>query len=192
MPIPLSAAERRLGIFALLSAGVYAAAALFFAAFPLLTLVISSQGGPITLGPGARLWHTLAIAMMAMLALCCLLAARAPRENRKLLLPVLLSKATSVGMAILTLGIWQSLTAEELSGRRTLITVILTDLPLFVATAWFYWKSAPGVHLDAQPTQAPPDDAPKPIALGIAKPANPAKTGASTAPTAAAGAKPNQ
>jgi hypothetical protein len=187
MPIPpLSAAERRLGTFALLSAAVYAAAAVFFAAFPLLTLKISSQGGPITLGPGARLWHALAIAMMAMLAFCCLLAARAPRENRKLLLPVLLSKATSVGMAILTLAWWQSLTAEELSGRRTLITVILTDLPLFLATSWFYWKAAPGVHLGTQATQAPPDDAPKPITLGIAKPAAPPPT------AAAAGAKQNQ
>jgi hypothetical protein len=177
----------------LLSAAVYAAAAIFFAAFPLLTLKIASQGGPITLGPGARLWHALAIAMMAMLALCCLLAGRAPRENRKLLLPVLLSKATSVGIAVLTLARWQSLTAEELAGRRTLITVILTDLPLFLATSWFYWTAAPGVHLDAPATQSPPDDAPKPITLGLAKPTSSNTSAATTAPTAAAaGAKPNQ
>jgi hypothetical protein len=199
MPLPpLSPAERRLGTFAGLSAALYAASGLFFAAFPGLTLTIASQGGPIRLEPGARLWHALSISMMAMLALCCWLASRSPRENRKLLLPVILSKAVSVLMAIAGLLTWKAFSPEAFSGRRTLLTTIATDLPLLLATAWFYWRAAPGVILDSRPAAGPPapDAASKPVPLGLAKsadakpPAGPTSSAATTPAVAAAGAKP--
>ena len=192
---PLSPAERRLGSFALASAVVYGAAGLFFAAFPLLTLKLASQGGPISLGPGARLWHALAVSMMAMLALCCFIAAKAPRENRSFLLPVLLSKLVSTALAALTLLRWTASSAEAFSGRRTLFTVIATDFPLFLLTAWLFWQAAPGVRLYSTPTPRPETpDAVKPIALGLAKigagPAAPAAAAAEPSTPVAADAKP--
>ena len=201
-PPPLSPAERRLGTFALFSAVLYGLSGLFFAAAPLLTLRIASLGGPISLGPGMRLWHTLAVSMMAMLAFCCYTASKAPRENRAWLQPVLLSKLVSTAMAVLTLLRWHAVSAEALSGRRTVFTVIATDFPLFLITAWLYWRAAPGVKLSAAPTVRQQDpDAPKPIALGLAKiggaPAGPvtpiaADVGAEVGnqPASAAGIKP--
>ena len=169
-PPPLSPAERRLGKLALACAALYGGAGLFFAAFPLLTLQLASQGGPISLGPGARLWHVLSVSMMAMLALCCWQVSKAPRENRAFLLPVLLSKLVSTAMAALTLLRWSAFSPEAFSGRRTLFTVIGTDFSLFLVTAWLYWKAAPGVRFEARPAPKPEAaDAPKPIALGLAK-----------------------
>ena len=169
-PPPLSPHERRLGTFALASAALYAASGLFFAAQPHLTLRIAAAFEPISFGPGARLWHTLSVSMMAMLALCCYLAGRAPRENRRFLLPVILSKAVSTGMAALTLMSWNAWHAEAWAGRRTLWTAIGTDFPLLVATAYLFWRAAPGVNAEAQAALPVPDqDAPKPVTLGIAR-----------------------
>ncbi len=169
-PPPLSAHERRLGTFALISAVVYAGAGLFFAVLPRLTLKISAAGQRVDFMPGARLWHVLAVSMMAMLALCCALAAQKPRENRRMLLVVLLSKAMSTGMALGSIALWRASSPEAHAGVRTLWTVVTTDFPLFLATAYFYWKAAPGIAAEAQP-QSVPEEAPaqRPVALGIAK-----------------------
>ena len=188
---PLSPAERRLGTFALVSAVLYASAGLFFAAFPLLTLKLASQGGPISLGPGMRLWHTLAVSMMAMLAFCCFRASQAPRMNRAWLQPVMLSKLVSTAMALVTIARWHPVSAEALSGRRTVLTVIGTDFPLFLVTAWFYWRAAPGVNLSAEPAPRRQDpDVPKPIALGLAKVAAPTAPATPSAPESSAADKP--
>ena len=135
-PPPLSPEERRLGKFALATAALYACSGLFFAVLPHLTLKIAAAWQPIAMGPGARMWHTLSISMMAMLALCSYLAGSAPRENRRFLLPVILSKGISTGMAALTLLTWRASHAEAWAGRRTLWSAIGTDLPLLIATAW--------------------------------------------------------
>jgi len=169
MPLPpLSPQERRLGQFALACAFLYAGAGLFFAAMPRWTLKLAAAGDRLTFQPGARLWHILAISMMAMLALCCWLASRAPRENRAFLLPVMLSKAVSTGVALAMLAAWHPVSPEALAGRRTLLTIAGTDFPLLVLTFWIWRSAAPGVHLAAQPVPLPPEPQ-KPVALGIPK-----------------------
>jgi hypothetical protein len=174
-PPPLSVHERRLGTFALATAALYAGSGLFFAVLPGLTLRIAAANQHVDFGPGARLWHTLSISMMAMLAFCCYQAGRAPRENRRFLLVVILSKGVSTGMAALELLFWHAYHAEAWAGRRTLWATITTDFPLFLVTAWLYWKAAPGVNAEAQAAApAPAADAPKPVALGIARATTPA------------------
>jgi hypothetical protein len=169
-PPPLSAHERRLGTFALISAVVYGGAGLFFAVLPRLTLKIAASGQHIDFMPGARLWHALAVSMMAMLTLCCALVAQKPRENRRLLLVVILSKAVSTGMALLSIAFAHASSPEAHAGIRTLWTTVTTDFPLFLATAYFYWKAAPGIAAEAQPQSVPQDEpAQRPVALGIAK-----------------------
>jgi hypothetical protein len=181
-PPPLSPDERRLGQFALATAALYTGSGLFFAALPHLTLKLAAFGAPVSMGPGARMWHALSISMMGMLALCSYLAGRAPRENRRFLLPVILSKGISTCMAALTLLSWRASHAEAWAGRRTLWSAIATDLPLFVATAYLYWKAAPGVNAISQfSDRSAPPDAPKPVALGIARPPAPAPLPAATA-----------
>jgi hypothetical protein len=172
MPLPpLSADERRLGTFALATAVLYACAGLFFAVLPQLTLTIAASGGALPFGPAARFWQVMAVAMMAMLTLCCWLASRAPRENRRLLLPVMLSKGISTGFAAVAL-----LTSSDAAGRRALLSIITSDLPLLLATAWFYWRAAPGVRLDVAVAPREPSAEPaKPVALGLGKPTEAAK-----------------
>lgn len=171
-PPPLSPHERRLGTFALATAALYAATGLFFAVLPRLSLRIAAGGEPISFGPGARMWHALSISMMAMLAVCSYFAGRAPRENRRFLVPVIVSKACSTLMAVGGLLTWHAAHAEAWAGRRTLWAAISTDLPLLLVTAWLYWKAAPGVSMAAQTPQQPESaGTPKPIQLGIAKPA---------------------
>ncbi len=195
MPLPpLSPDERRLGTFSLASAALYAASGLFFAVLPSLTLRLAASGQPLEFGPGARLWHTLSISMMAMLALCCFLAGRSPRENRRFLVPVLLSKAVSSGMAALSLLTLAAGSADANAGRRSLLATIGTDFPLLLVTAWFFWKAAPGVSASS-PLAAraePIEGGQKPVALGIARAARPAEVAIADepAPAAAANAKP--
>ena len=168
-PPPLSSHERRLGTFALASAALYAASGLFFAVAPHVTLRIAAAGEPIAFGPGARMWHALSISMMAMLSMCCYFAGRAPRENRRFLLPVMLSKGISTAMAALTLLSWNAFHPEAWAGRRTLWAAITTDFPLLLATAWLFWKAAPGVNAEAQGSVPAAPEGPKPIALGLSR-----------------------
>jgi hypothetical protein len=190
MPLPpLSTDERRLGTFALATAVLYTGSGLFFAVFPTWTLRLAALDPHLSMSPGARLWHVLSVSMMAMLALCCWIASRSPRENRRFLLPVILSKAVSTGMAAATLVRWRVYSPEAMAGRHTLWTAIGTDFPLFLATAWFYWKAAPGVNFVAQPQPAAESPQQKPVALGIAKVAAVAEAPSGPAPAATESAK---
>ena len=164
----LSPAELRLGLFARVTAVLYLATGLFFAFLPELSLRIAASGAALPLGPGARLWHVLALSMMAMLAVCSWMAGKAPRERRALLVPVLVSKATSTLAAALFALSWTG----DPAGRRTLLSAIATDLPLLLATLWLYQAAAPGVNQLAQPTQRAEEPA-KPVQLGLAKAASP-------------------
>ena len=161
----LSPAELRLALFARVTGALYLASGLFFAFLPALTLRLAAHGAEVPMGPGARLWHVLALSMMAMLAVCSFLAAQAPRERRYLFVPILVSKALSSTTAAIGVLTWTG----ESAGRLTLLSAIATDLPLFVVTLWLYRAAAPGVNLLAQPTQRG-EEPPKPVKLGLAKP----------------------
>ena len=76
------------------------------------------------------MWTALGVSMMWMLGVCCLLAGWDPRRNRLLAIPVIVSKAISTlaGLSFVLCGV----------GQASVLTVVLTDLPLFFATVWLY------------------------------------------------------
>lgn len=148
MPLPkLSAEEKRLGKFAGLCSTLYALAGLFFAAFPGWTFELATLGAsPSQPGPEVRFWQVLAVSGMAALSLACALVARAPRERRALLLPVLAAKFTSGALALVAL-LGGPPGGSSRTASRPLLLLFLADFALLVATLWLYRAAAPGVNL---------------------------------------------
>jgi len=153
MPLPpLAPPELRLGRFARLCSALYGAAGLFFLFAPELSFRLATLGTPSIWSPAARFWQVLSVALMASISVACALAAGAPRERRLLLLPVLAGKLTS---SVLGLVFFASLHESAPLEARGALGVLLTDLPLFLLTLFFYRAASTGVDLGA-PTQAPP------------------------------------
>ena len=86
----------------------------------------------------AALWLPLGVSMMFTIATCALLAAVDPRRNRVFVLPVMVSKAVSTLCAgsLVLFG----------TGQASALGVVLTDLPLFVATLWMYAAAVRSVN----------------------------------------------
>ncbi len=167
MPLPdLSPREVRLGRFAAFCSALYAILGLVFAAFPEWTFRLAGMGASAELTAEVRFWQVLAVGMMAAISVACALVAHSPRERRVALLPVLASKLTSSGMALLVVAAaaphgWGA------TPWRAVFAVFLTDFPLFALSAWVFYAAAPGVHLSSSPTQSAPElpAPPKPVRL---------------------------
>jgi hypothetical protein len=137
----LSQRERRLALFCRISALVYALGALGFAALPRLTFrLVTLDAAPVGFTAQAVFWNVLAVAMMTAIATACWLAAAAPIERRHLLLPVVVAKLTSSGLAALHLIRFHE------AGWLALLAIILTDFPLFVLTLAVYRTAERGAE----------------------------------------------
>ena len=160
---PLTPQEKTLQLFCRIFTVVYALGALGFALTPRLTFRLVTLGrAPIGWTAQASFWNVLACAMMTAIATACAVVAGRPRERRHALLPVIVAKITSSGLAALHLLRFAG------PGRMALVVIIATDLPLFVATLLVYRAAAPGVHSAPAREGPPPPDAPK-VQLGVSK-----------------------
>jgi hypothetical protein len=163
MPSPsLSPQEQRLAAFCKVFAIVYALGALGFALTPTLTFrLVTLDAAAPGRTPQAVFWNVLAVAMMTAIATACAVTAAAPRERRHALLPVIVAKLTSSGLAAV------HLVRMEGPGARAVAAIIATDFPLFVLTLLLYRSAAPGVHsAPAREGPPPPAEAP-PVQLGV-------------------------
>jgi hypothetical protein len=158
----LSPQERRLAGFCRFFAVVYLLAALLVAAVPRLAYVIASLGQPSDLSPETRFWSLLAAALEVASAVACAVVAGDPRGRRHALLPVVAAKLTTTLLASL------HLLHVRGPAARSLVAIVLTDLPIFLLTLFVYRSSAPGVH-SVRPTQAPPPPGgtAAPVQLGV-------------------------
>lgn len=139
----LSRWERRFGWFMLGSGLIYAVVGLFFAFFPGTgRLLAGLPGVALGLPEGdalpASLWHPLAVSMMLTIATCALLAGIDPRRNRPYALPVIVSKATSTFTALGLVLAGQA--------QASALGVVVTDLPILVATAALYAAATRSVN----------------------------------------------
>ncbi len=158
----LTPQERTLQLFCRVFAVVYALGALGFGLTPRLTFrLVTLDRAPVGWTPQAMFWNVLAVAMMTAIATACLVVAGRPRERRHALLPVVVAKLTSSGLAALHLVRFRS------AGSMALIAIIATDFPLFVLTLLVYRAAAPGVH-SAPAKEAPPPEERK-VQLGVSK-----------------------
>ncbi len=159
---PLTPQEKNLQVFCRIFTVVYALGALGFAATPRLTFRLVTLGrAPVGWTAQASFWNVLACAMMTAIATACAVVAGRPRERRHALLPVIVAKLTSSGLAAL------HLIRFEGPGKLALAVIIATDLPLFIATLLVYRAAAPGVH-SAPARETPPAEPPK-VQLGVSK-----------------------
>jgi hypothetical protein len=129
----------RLAGFCRFFAVVYFAGAAVFAFAPQLTVRLASLGAASApAGPEAQFWNVLAVAMMSALGTACLVTAGRPRERRHAVLPVVVAKLTSSGVAA----------AHLIAAGRSpmLVAVVATDLPLCLLTLAIYRLAAPGVR----------------------------------------------
>jgi hypothetical protein len=160
----LSPQEKRLAVFCRFFAVVYALGAIGFAVTPSLTFrLVTLDAVPVGWTPQAVFWNVLAVSMMATIATACAVTAAAPRERRHALLPVIVAKLTSSGLAGLHLLRMHS------PASRAVAAIILTDFPLFILTLLVYRSAAPGVHSAPAREGPPPAEAAKPVQLGITK-----------------------
>jgi hypothetical protein len=156
----------RLAAFCRFFAVVYFAGAAVFALAPQLTLRLATLGaaaGPS--GPDAQFWNALAVAMMTAAGTACLVTAGRPRERRHAVLPVVVAKVTSSGVAAAHL---------IASGRSpALVAVVATDLPLCLLTLAIYRMAAPGVRgapaREAPQTPEAPAEEPPRVQLTVSK-----------------------
>lgn len=164
MPAPASSPqERRLAGFCRFFAVVYLLGALAFAGLPRLTFRLASFGRSQPFGAQALFWNVLAVAMMAAIATSCAVVAGSPRERRHALLPVVVAKLTTSGLAA------AHLLRPHGQAGRALLAVVAIDLPLFLLTAAVYRSAAPGVHsAPAREGPAAPEAQQPPVKLGIA------------------------
>jgi hypothetical protein len=159
---PLSPQERTLQVFCRIFAVVYALGAIGFAVTPRLTFRLITLGrAPGGWTPQAVFWNVLACAMMTAISTSCAVVAGRPRERRHALLPVIVAKLTSSGLAL------AHLLRPGGPGSMALIVVVATDFPLFVLTLLVYRAAAPGVH-SAPAREGPPSGPPK-VQIGISK-----------------------
>lgn len=158
----LSPQERRLASFCRFFAVVYLLVALLVAAVPRFVYVIASLGQPSDLSPETRFWSLLAAALEVASAVACAVVAGDPRGRRHALLPVVAAKLTTTLLACVYL------LSVRGPGARSLVAIVITDLPIFLLTLFVYRSSAPGVH-SVRPTQAPPppEGAATPVQLGV-------------------------
>lgn len=165
MPQPdLSPQEKRLAAFCRFFGAVYFLGALGFALTPRLTFrLVTLDAVPVGWTPQAVFWNVLAVSMMAAIGTACLVTAASPRERRHALLPVIVAKLTSSGLAA------AHLLRMPAPSSRAVAAIILTDFPLFVLTLLFYRAAAPGVHSAPAREGPPPAEAQKPVQLGVTK-----------------------
>jgi hypothetical protein len=145
----LTPEESRLAAFCRVFAVVYFAAALCFAASPDLTYRIATldPGALTSSGPEAVFWSVLAAAMMAAAGTACLVTAARPRERRHAILPVVVANLTASALAAVHLvGAGRS---------RSLLAVLVTDVPILLLTMAVYRAAAPGVR-SAPAREEPP------------------------------------
>jgi len=131
----LTAAERRLGWFMLGSGVVYLLGALFFSILPEMSANVAGFTGSLlgfaVVEDSARgLWHPLACGLMFAIASAALMVGIDPRRNRTFAIPVIVSKGSTVLLAVVDL-----MTRE--AGASTL-GIVVTDFPLFLVTAFLY------------------------------------------------------
>ena len=163
-PTPLSSQERRLAGFCRLFAIVYALGAIVFAVAPQLTFRLATlDAAPLGWTAQAAFWNVLAVAMMTAIATACAVTAARPRERRHAMLPVVVAKLTSSGLAAAHLASMKG------PGSRALAAIIATDLPLFLLTVLVYRSAAPGVHSEPAREGPPAAEERKPVQLGISK-----------------------
>jgi hypothetical protein len=159
----------RLAAFCRFFAVVYFAGAAVFAFAPQLTVRRASlRAAPASSGPDAQFWNVLAVAMMSAVGTACLVTAGRPRERRHAVLPVIVAKLTSSGVAA----------AHLIAAGRSpmLVAVVATDLPLCLLTLAIYRMAAPGVRSapareGSQTAQAPKAaiDEPPRVQLTVSK-----------------------
>src|SRR3954471_7160229 len=125
----LTPQERTLQVFCRIFAVVYTLGGLGFALTPRLTFrLITLDRAPAAWDAQAAFWNVLACAMMTAIATACGVVSGRPRERRHALLPVVVAKITSSGLAAMHLARMGG------SGSMALIVVIATDFPLFIVT----------------------------------------------------------
>ncbi len=119
----------------LMTGGIYLVGGLTFWAFPGLTQSLAEWGVgfaglPISPALPAPMWTALGISLMWMLGVSALLAGWDPRRNRLLAVPVMVSKliSTLAALSFVVLG----------AGQASALATVITDLPLFLITAWLY------------------------------------------------------
>lgn len=165
MPRPeLSRQELRLGSFGRLFAAVYFAGAAVFAAFPGVTYRLAAFGAEPSAAPDALFWNVLAVSMMTALATACLVVASRPRERRHALLPVVVAKLTSSGLALAHAG--------GAGSSAALWAVLAADLPICLLTLFVYRSAAPGIRGEVTTERAPDppvEEAPPQIQLKVGK-----------------------
>ena len=131
----LTDAERRFGWFMLICGVVYLLGGIGFWLLPAfnqaIAEVITGFAGLGTSGAlPAPMWLPLGISMMWTIAACALIAGVDPRRNRVFAIPVIVSKGVSTAAAA-----WFVIRGV---GQASALAVVITDLPLLIATLWLY------------------------------------------------------